>query len=186
MAERRTHERYFKKDEGDITGKQLLLRKKEDNPNVFLAVLAHELFKGGEYLIGKEIPQIKETSYIIETINPDKQVSGTTTPISDETRYVVGLKLLSGTLKGSLELEIDNRNLDKKTHKKNDRYTLLCVTTEYIDYRIILKNTGQNVEIYKQNKDKHTEFHESFFIGSENSISEVQKYLGELLNQPSY
>ena len=186
MAERRTHEIYFKRNEGGITGKQLLLRKKEDNPAVFLALLAHKLFDKGDYVIGDEIPRIKETTYTIDTLEPDKQAPGTTTPISDEMRYVVGIELTSGVLSGVLELEIDNRLSAKKSRKKEDRYTSLCVKTDYLDYRIIVKTADQKVEIYKKDRDNHVEIQESFFMGSENSVSEVEKYIGELLNQPGY
>ncbi len=179
VVKRRTHEIYFKKNEGGITGSKLLLRKKEDNPAVFLALLTHRLFDKGDYVIGNEIPQITDTKYTYASSPIEKKIG--TMPYVDETRYVVEIELSSGILSGVLELEIDNNPSAKKNRKKEDRYTSLCVKSDYFDYRIIVKKTGQTVDIYKQDTNELSEVQESFFINSENSVSEVQKYIESLL-----
>ncbi|MCK5474081.1 MAG: hypothetical protein KAI53_01630 [Candidatus Aenigmarchaeota archaeon] len=185
MVEMRTHEIYFKRNDGDITGRKLLLRKKEDNSEVFLAVLAHKMLNGGTYVIGKEIPQMMDVEYTVDTLEPDKQAIGTTI-ISDETRYVVKIELSSGILHGVLELEMDNRHLAEKNRKKEDQYISLCIKTEYLDCGIIVQTADRTVIVCKKDGNSPVESQKSFFIDSKNSISEVEKYIGELLNQPGY
>ena len=177
---RRTHKLYFKNSEGTITGKNLLLKKEQDNPAIFLAKIAQVLFEKGEYFIGEEKARITDIDY---TYNVScTETKDGSIPSIDEDFYVVDIELLMGDLSGVIELEIDNRNLDKKTYKKDDKYTKLCVKLKSKDYKIILETNDTCIDVYKQKKNESQKIQKSFPIDSETNVSEVQKYIIELLN----